>query len=142
MDAAQATPRILFVDDDPEIRAIYRRLARMAGLHGEVAANGVEAIGLARHRLYAVVVTDWTMPSGGGEKLIDQLFRAQPNAVPLVVTGVRPPPVVTDAGGAPVEVISKPWSPHELLDAIRRAAARASRPRTMAASHRSADRSR
>ncbi len=125
MDANQATSRILFVDDDPEIRSIYRRLARMAGLHGDVAANGVEAIGLARHRVYTVVVTDWTMPSGGGEKLIDQLSRAQPQAIPLVVTGVRPPPVVTDSTGAPIEVISKPWSHDELLDAIRRAVARA-----------------
>jgi len=125
MDAAQGNPRILFVDDDPEIRAIYRRMARVAGLHVDVAANGIEAIGFARHRAYAVVVTDWTMPSGGGEKLIDQLSRAQPQAVPLVVTGVRPAPVVTDAAGTPIEVINKPWSQRELLDAIRRAVARA-----------------
>ncbi len=124
MDAADSAPRILFVDDDPEIRSLYRRLARMAGFHSDVAANGIEAIGFARHRSYAVVVTDWTMPGGGGEKLLEQLWRAQPDAVPLVVTGVRPLPVVNTAGGNPVEMISKPWAQSDLLDAIRRAMVR------------------
>ncbi len=65
------------------------------------------------------------MPAGGGEQLIAQLWRAQLDAVPLVVTGVRPVPVVTTAGGDPVELISKQWAQSDLLDAIRRAMTRA-----------------
>lgn len=79
--------RLLIVDDDPEIRRLLsRRLGRMGYLIQE-AANGEEAVTLARKAVPDVVITDMTMPCLDGLGLLEELRSLDPDLPVIVLTG-------------------------------------------------------
>jgi two-component system, sensor histidine kinase and response regulator len=60
--------RVLFADDDRSVREALARTLRQHGLLVDLAADGAEALTLAREYRYALVATDYRMPglSDGG----------------------------------------------------------------------------
>ena len=50
--------RVLFVDDEPNVRFAFRRLLLRDGIDADLAESGAEALELARDSRYSVVVTD------------------------------------------------------------------------------------
>lgn len=69
-------PRLLHVEDDPDIRRIFRRT-----LPETWSVRGAETIAAAKSALgkevFDVVVLDLSLPDGGGEELIDSVGEAQ-----------------------------------------------------------------
>jgi signal transduction histidine kinase/DNA-binding response OmpR family regulator len=63
---AERQPRILAVDDDPNIRELLRQELTEAGYQVSVAANGREALGVIRQERPDLVVLDVMMPEMNG----------------------------------------------------------------------------
>jgi hypothetical protein len=61
-----AGARVLLAEDEPVSREIAQILLEDAGLHVDVAEDGVEAVRLAAQRAYALVLMDMQMPNVNG----------------------------------------------------------------------------
>lgn len=118
---SKARCRVLFVDDDPEIRKLYRRMARRHQFAADVAGSPVEALALARNRGYQVVVSDLQMPNLDGKTVLEHVGRELPNATLFVVTGVKPVPRISLRSKRAVTVVAKPWDDRDLATRIREA---------------------
>lgn len=80
---------VLIVDDSPAMRAFVRRILDMSGLEvGRCleAADGLEALRLARREKVEVILSDINMPVMDGEEFVRQL-NADPELrhIPVVV---------------------------------------------------------
>lgn len=108
-DSTEASSkRILFVDDDPQVRASLARCARVWGYQADVAASAEEAFALLEAWFYSVVVTDIHMPGVGGRVLLDRLPDLSRDTTCVVMTGDAtisgPLPVAADD----LHVLAKP----------------------------------
>ena len=117
-----APGRVLFVDDEPNVRFAFRRLLMRDGIEADVAESGAEALELARDYRYSVVVTDLAMPGMGGTMLVQHLKLVQPDATYIAVTGLKH----FDAEyrkaleEEQLKVFHKPWDEDRLMATIRR----------------------
>ena len=59
-------PRLLIVDDEPDIREIIRRYAELEGYETMEASDGFEALSLCREKDFDVAVMDIMMPGMDG----------------------------------------------------------------------------
>ncbi len=84
MSTASGPHRILVVDDEPVARSGLERILTGEGYTTRCAANGTEALELARQDRFHAVITDLRMPGMSGIELIGALRELQPN-VPVVV---------------------------------------------------------
>ncbi len=107
-------PRILVVDDEPDLRFLLRRVFEAAGHAVSEAGNGADALTSVRRSPPDLVVTDMMMPVMGGVELIRRL-RSDPTMrdIPIVaVSGHGHLAAQADA------VVPKPFHPHALLGAV------------------------
>jgi CheY-like chemotaxis protein len=112
---------VLVVDDDVATREMFRMALRIAGFDVETASDGVAALRHIEQRIPDVVVLDLDMPGINGIAVHGELdSRERTRNVPVViVTGTNwqsPFPASVS--------LSKPLSPHDLVDAVRDAASR------------------
>jgi diguanylate cyclase (GGDEF)-like protein len=123
VDADAAMPRLLFVDDEPGVRAAFSRTMGAKGFLVDLAADGEEAMWMSARHPYAVVATDLSMPGLDGFSMIEQLRTLLPETVFVVVTGKRLTDVspVRTSDGSICRIIQKPWNNDDLADALRRA---------------------
>jgi DNA-binding NtrC family response regulator len=78
---------LLFVDDDEEIR---KRAAQYFQDHGygvASAANGDEALQLAKHRMFHVAVLDMAMPGMSGIELLERLGQSNSETEVVMLSG-------------------------------------------------------
>ena len=114
-------PRVLFVDDDVNLRrALARALVQTFDI--TQAADGTEAIELLETGSYDAVVTDLSMPKLGGDGLVRWLEENQPAVARRVVVltgGSSDPAQAAWLQGFDQErVLSKPCDVGELVRAI------------------------
>ncbi|MEM1027092.1 MAG: response regulator [Planctomycetota bacterium] len=111
-------PLILVCDDESHIVHVVSLKLRNAGYEVMTAQDGVEGLEIAKQRTPDLLITDFQMPRMNGVELC-AAFRedAQLNQVPammLTARGFRLDPIeVRQARIA--EVLSKPFSPREVL---------------------------
>ncbi len=67
------TYSVLIVDDDPELRAMYRMILERRGYVVDEAANGAEALRLLLNQTPDVIVLDILMPMLGGEAVLQRI---------------------------------------------------------------------
>lgn len=84
MTTEQSPRRILVVDDEPAARTGLERILGGEGYLATSAANGEEAIEVAKREAFDAVVTDLRMPGISGIELIAELRELSPH-VPVVV---------------------------------------------------------
>lgn len=117
----RATPRILIVDDEPQITRVLRRSLTSNGYDVRTAADGQSAMETFNDWPPDLVVTDLSMPNMTGLELCKQL-RAY-SQVPIIVLSVRGEEQskveALDAGAD--DYVTKPFSMAELLARIRAA---------------------
>ncbi len=121
------TPRVLVVDDEPQIRRALGINLRARGYEVDLAESGEEALELAARRHPDVVVLDLGLPGIGGVEVIAGLRGW--SQVPVIVLSVRDAEAdkvaALDAGAD--DYVSKPFGMDELLARLR-AALRRSAP--------------
>lgn len=115
--------RLLFVDDDPELRSAVARMLNSRGFLVDVAAGAQEALELAQAYGYSVIATDLCMPEEDGLWLIDRVLQQAPDTVIVVVTGQSSVDIPTDPGYRHniVSVVTKPYDCEMLVDTLHRA---------------------
>lgn len=128
---------ILVVDDEPDIRAILRRLLAGEGYDVCEAQNGQEALARVRECRPAAVLMDITMPHLSGLDVLRRLRHTPRLAqVPVVLmTGspiIRPRPQPAQSGAT--FLMTKPLDLEHVLDTVARACALAERRQEPAAS--------
>jgi DNA-binding response OmpR family regulator len=85
MDQAVLTKkRILIADDEPSIRLLYERELTKEGYEVFFAANGQDALRLAREVRPDLVVLDIRMPGMDGIQALHRLLEEQ-NSLPVVI---------------------------------------------------------
>jgi CheY-like chemotaxis protein len=79
--------RALIVDDQEELRRLYRRTLVKDGHDVVLASNGAEAIALARKQRFDVVISDLRMPDMGGVALLQALHEIDPDLPVVLMSG-------------------------------------------------------
>jgi len=113
------SPRVLLVDDEPDIVAPIRYALEQEGFDVHTVADGVKALGAARAEPFDVVVLDVLLPGMSGMDVCRTL-RAE-SAVPIVMLTARDGEVDRVLGlelGAD-DYVTKPFSTSELISRIR-----------------------
>ena len=111
--------QILVVDDEPRIAAICRDYLERAGFKVSVAANGEDALALARAKQPDLVVLDLGLPKKDGLEVTRSL-RGYSN-VPIIMLTARVDETDKLIGlelGAD-DYLTKPFSPRELVARVR-----------------------
>lgn len=80
-------PTILIVDDDEDIRTVFRSNLESVGYFVETAENGKEAIEKSRERHFNLALIDIKLPDMEGTQLLKILGESVPNMIRIIVTG-------------------------------------------------------
>ena len=113
-----APPRILVVDDSPDLLVILAHTLRGAGYHTVTAPSGKDALRELAAQPFALVLTDLSMPEMSGVELIEHIRGDQQlRHLPIVViTGFGSGPLATAATAAGANaIICKPFQRQQLL---------------------------
>ena len=88
MESAAASPRVLVVDDDPDVLTSLERGLRLSGFDVSTAVDGAEALRSATETRPDAIVLDINMPVLDGVSVVTAL-RAMDNDVPVCVLSAR-----------------------------------------------------
>jgi PAS domain S-box-containing protein len=117
------TETVLLVEDEPAVREVAARLLRERGYHVLVAANGDEALQLARSHAkdqIHLLVTDVVMPRLSGKMVADQIKALQPDIKVLFISGYTDDTIIHHgAADKSLAFLQKPFSPALLAHKIR-----------------------
>jgi DNA-binding response OmpR family regulator len=80
-------PRILLIDDEPQIRAMLTQMLTRAGYEVTEAANGNDGVRRFREAPADLVITDLIMPGKDGIETILELRREFPDVKIIAVSG-------------------------------------------------------
>jgi CheY-like chemotaxis protein len=117
-------PKILVVDDEPEIRRLLRTWLEAERYEVFEAKDGAQAFELYKQVEPDLVITDIYMPNKDGLGLIRKLRSANSRAKMIAMTGgssidSSDPLVVAEMLGAELTV-RKPFTDNDLLEAVAR----------------------
>lgn len=118
-----AHPRILVVDDDPDVRSVISlSLGRVGNMEVVEAHSGHDAIERLRRATYDAIVLDVMMPGLDGPSTLELIrteFGDVETPVIFITAMVQPSEVrrLTSIGAA--AVIAKPFDPMTLPDEVR-----------------------
>jgi PAS domain S-box-containing protein len=118
---------ILVVDDEPNVGEATRRVLESHGYRVLVAAEGEEALALFRLRTseISLVLTDVMMPGMNGITMLREMHGVDPHLKALVTSGMTSDYDHTKLVALGItELLSKPYSLRELLEAIQSALSR------------------
>jgi CheY-like chemotaxis protein len=121
--STRGTETILVIEDDPQVRGVTVRALEGAGYRVLVAAEGAEALALARGRTEPLdlLVTDVVMPGLSGGAVAAELRRRDPSLRVLFVSGyARDALAQGEVSEAAAQFLPKPFTPSTLLERVRR----------------------
>ena len=89
-DVSHRAPRILVVDDDPDIRGVIREFLEPEGYEVRSAANAREAFGILGFEEVDLVLTDLVMPDREGIEMIQEIRHRFPGVKTVAMSGAKP----------------------------------------------------
>ena len=116
-------PRVLVVDDEPDIRTLLRiALERSSDLEVVVVGSGADALTALEGGAFDVVLLDVMMPGMDGLETLERL-RALPGgadqAVVIVTARTQDRDIERYREAGVAEVLTKPFDPRALVDRVR-----------------------
>ncbi len=126
--SAQNGERVLFMDDDPDIRDLAGAILKLMGYEPTLTVEGGETLAAyqsarASGLPYAAVILDLTIPGGmGGRETIRRLREIDPDVRAIVSSGYSNDAVIADfrAHGF-VAMVAKPYRMEDLAKALNEA---------------------
>ncbi len=128
-DETETPPRVLVVDDEPNMREVVEDVVRR-GTRCEVVSVGTlrEARKILVHESVNLLVADVNLPDGDGTSLLSILQQHQPTASAIVMTGS---PTLASAINAmregALDFVPKPFTHQQLADRVHNALSRQAR---------------
>lgn len=112
--------RLLFVDDEPSIRAVYEMLPPFLGDDYTVttACGGEEALALFSQEPFDLIVSDLTMPKMTGIQLLTEISKLNPGTARIVVSGFADEVTAAKCLMVAHRYFTKPFSPSDLSNVI------------------------
>lgn len=111
---------VLVVDDEEDIRILVRRALEREGYSVVVAADGAEALDIARAQPLDVVVLDLLMPGMDGPAVLGELRRIAEDAPVIILTGYPDGELMARAlEFSPVTLVAKPARLDKIVEAVR-----------------------
>ncbi len=113
------TPRILIVDDEPQIREVLRRKLEKCGYTVEEAIHGKDAIEKLDASAFELVIADIVMPERDGLEVIMYLKKRQPSVKIIAVSAPSNELFLRSASGLGADrVFPKPFQLADIADAV------------------------
>jgi two-component system OmpR family response regulator len=114
--------RILFVDDDAQVRMTLARLLELLGYRVDQASSGPQALRLLERAPYDVAILDIRMPGMDGVEVMHRACQMRPDLAIVFLTGHASLETAVEAVRShAVDYLIKPVSNHELAAAVARA---------------------
>jgi signal transduction histidine kinase len=115
-------PKILIVDDEPNVLLTVGAILRQEGYEINTVASGAEAIAVIHQHHYDLVLTDLKMPGVSGLEVLEEVRNCSPDTVTVMMTGYGSLDSALEAVqlGA-YEYLLKPAEVADLKAAVRRA---------------------
>jgi len=112
---------ILLVEDEEMVRALAAQVLSNVGYRVVDAANGQEAIGVARGHQGDIdlVLTDAVMPEMSGMELVDRLQQIRPGISVLMMSGYSREAMTGSVLSPTVNLLQKPFTPVDLCRKVR-----------------------
>jgi len=119
---ARSFPYILIVEDDPQLRELYRATLTIEGFNVDLVADGLAALQRIDERAPDLVVLDLALPRLSGHAVYQEIAaNARTKHVPIVVATADPGDLVESEN---LCILRKPIDPDVLLATVRRCMAR------------------
>jgi response regulator RpfG family c-di-GMP phosphodiesterase len=120
---APVKPRILCVDDEPNILSSLRRLFRGKGYEVLVANSGQEGLTLLETEPIDLIISDMRMPVMDGAAFLEKVRARWPDTLRLLLTGYADIQSIIDAinRGEIYRYITKPWDDHDIVLVVKQA---------------------
>ena len=112
-------PRIMVVDDEPDMCTILQEIFQDEGYAVETAADGYQALSLAKSSTFDLIFLDIKMPGINGVDTYREIKQFRPDAVVVIMTGFALEDLIKQAleEGA-YAVIYKPFAMEQILDIV------------------------
>ncbi len=120
--AGAGAPRVLVVDDDPEVREMLAEMLGLGGYRVETAASAEDALRMLRGEAFDAVLSDVRMPGMSGIELYEAVARERPALAQrfAFVTGEMAGPAAHPlVRGGDIRRLEKPFSPAAALSLVR-----------------------
>ena len=123
-DRPAARPRVLYADDEADVREVFTAVFE-DDFDLTCVATGQEALDAMAAREFDVLVTDMRMRPMKGSELLSRAFEAHPTTQRILLTGFSDHDDLADAvnHGHLFAYVQKPWDNAQLRLVIRKAAA-------------------
>jgi putative nucleotidyltransferase with HDIG domain len=115
-------PKMLVIDDDPNVRKTLADILRVKGYEVAVAESGAEGIAAAARTPVAVALIDLKLPDMSGIEVMARIKAATPLTEAIILTGHAALETAVEATNkGAFSYLLKPYQIDELLQHIRRA---------------------
>ncbi len=116
-------PRLLVVEDDPNIASLLSIMLHRAGYQTDIAANGETALNCLAHNEYAAMTLDLMLPDQSGISLIRWIrSQAATEALPIIVVSAYAEngKLALNGDFNAIDWIDKPFEEQRLISALHR----------------------
>ena len=114
-------PRLLLVDDDPNVLSALRRMFHASGYQVFCADTGEAGLTLLQTEEVGAIISDARMPGMSGAEFLKRSRSSAPNAVRVMLTGQSDIELAVSAinEGEIFRYVTKPWNNATLLTLLR-----------------------
>lgn len=114
--------KILVIDDDPIVLKSCKRILESENYLVTLCSSIQEAITIIEKYKFYLIIIDVVMPAYNGVDLSAKIERDHPDAKTLTMSGyIEPKPFSEIINTKETNFLSKPFTPSELLDAVKKA---------------------
>ncbi len=111
--------RLLYVDDEQDLRTLVQMHLSLEGYEVETAADGDTALALIQSQPFDIILLDVYMPKMNGIQVLQYLKKHGMDSRLIILTGANNPYIAKECARLGASAyLSKPYNFHELIDSI------------------------